>query len=72
MNITFSCLGFSTSHVFCDDVIVGTIDCLFSEPAFHGIGSKLAAKCNAERIIEEYKRQFAQKGVWINNKILAG
>ena len=78
MKIIFSCLGFSSSEVFLTDISkeypgqyhIGGISEHIDELEFYYFGIYLDRFKDIlptpEQIIEEYKKQFAIKGVCLN------
>lgn len=74
--IQFECLGFSTNPVFfaIDDGVfpIGTIRTMIDDVEFF-VNDFYKGKLQKDfpshdEVISEYKRQFAEKGVWENKK----
>lgn len=74
--IQFECLGFSTNPVFfvIDDGVfpIGTIRTMIDDVEFF-VNDFYKGKLqkdlpSPDEVISEYKRQFAEKGVWENKK----
>lgn len=83
MKITFSCLGFSTSDVFLEEVNkefpgqyhIGYIfDRTYFDYDFEYFGIFLEKLKDflptKEEILKEYQTQYKKKGVWINDGII--